>query len=364
MSMRPNSKRELLCRRRGSSSGRQGGDAHWVGAGELHRHPVKLGGDEVARPVRPVVGAIQPDVAVVHDHLPTTAERDLAGRHDTERGRPAAVGPVVGIQLGGRRFERRARSARVLDERAGGAVGAGSDLFVALGHATRVLHRRLATASAFDHPAQPVGVAGDVGEHVAHAPARQPRRLASLVVGEAVEDRTEPGVRRDDSVELALQVTTWALFDIDPGDAVGFDEVLELARLHRTALEHLGVDACPKVAASAASRSGFRSPPATPSPTPGGGSRAAVDGPAVGTAPCRDSSAAVHIRPAPTSRPVAAGRNGAGVDDARAALQVWLGGLARPEHSVQIRLEHSVHLVRVETGEAFKAAGPSSSRRC
>ena len=40
---------------------------------------------------------------------------------------------------------------------------------------------------------------------------------------------------------------TWALFDIDPGDAMGFDEVLELARLHRTALEHLGVDACPKV---------------------------------------------------------------------------------------------------------------------
>jgi bifunctional non-homologous end joining protein LigD len=40
---------------------------------------------------------------------------------------------------------------------------------------------------------------------------------------------------------------TWALFDIDPGDAMGFDEVLELARLHRTALDHLGVDACPKV---------------------------------------------------------------------------------------------------------------------
>jgi bifunctional non-homologous end joining protein LigD len=40
---------------------------------------------------------------------------------------------------------------------------------------------------------------------------------------------------------------TWALFDIDPGEAMGFDEVLELARLHRTALDHLGVDGCPKV---------------------------------------------------------------------------------------------------------------------
>ena len=40
---------------------------------------------------------------------------------------------------------------------------------------------------------------------------------------------------------------TWALFDIDPGDAMSFAEVLELARLHRTALEHLGVQGCPKV---------------------------------------------------------------------------------------------------------------------
>jgi bifunctional non-homologous end joining protein LigD len=40
---------------------------------------------------------------------------------------------------------------------------------------------------------------------------------------------------------------TWALFDIDPGEAMSFADVLELARLHRTALDHLGVDACPKV---------------------------------------------------------------------------------------------------------------------
>ncbi len=39
---------------------------------------------------------------------------------------------------------------------------------------------------------------------------------------------------------------TWALFDIDPGRDDDFGSVLELARLHRTALEHLGVDGRPK----------------------------------------------------------------------------------------------------------------------
>ncbi|MGP4020673.1 non-homologous end-joining DNA ligase [Saccharopolyspora sp. 5N708] len=40
---------------------------------------------------------------------------------------------------------------------------------------------------------------------------------------------------------------TWALFDIDPGTNTTFDEVLVLARLHRTAMEHLGVESRPKV---------------------------------------------------------------------------------------------------------------------
>ena len=40
---------------------------------------------------------------------------------------------------------------------------------------------------------------------------------------------------------------TWAMVDIDPGDKSSFDDVLMLARLHRTALEHLGVESCPKV---------------------------------------------------------------------------------------------------------------------
>jgi bifunctional non-homologous end joining protein LigD len=37
------------------------------------------------------------------------------------------------------------------------------------------------------------------------------------------------------------------MIDIDPGDRSTFEDVLVLARLHRTALAHLGVDACPKV---------------------------------------------------------------------------------------------------------------------
>jgi bifunctional non-homologous end joining protein LigD len=40
---------------------------------------------------------------------------------------------------------------------------------------------------------------------------------------------------------------TWAMIDIDPGTDSSFDDVLVLARLHRTALDHLGVQAIPKV---------------------------------------------------------------------------------------------------------------------
>ena len=40
---------------------------------------------------------------------------------------------------------------------------------------------------------------------------------------------------------------TYALIDIDPGEATSWDEVLVLARLHHTALDHLGVRGQPKV---------------------------------------------------------------------------------------------------------------------
>ncbi len=40
---------------------------------------------------------------------------------------------------------------------------------------------------------------------------------------------------------------SWALIDLDPGTATSFDDLLVLARLHRTALDHLGVRAGAKV---------------------------------------------------------------------------------------------------------------------
>jgi bifunctional non-homologous end joining protein LigD len=39
----------------------------------------------------------------------------------------------------------------------------------------------------------------------------------------------------------------WALIDIDPGTSTSWDELLQLARLYRTALEHLGASGVPKV---------------------------------------------------------------------------------------------------------------------
>jgi len=45
----------------------------------------------------------------------------------------------------------------------------------------------------------------------------------------------------------APQLPTYALVDLDPGDTTRWDDLLVLARLHRTAFEHLGVVARPKV---------------------------------------------------------------------------------------------------------------------
>ena len=40
---------------------------------------------------------------------------------------------------------------------------------------------------------------------------------------------------------------TYALVDLDPGERTTWPELLALARLHRTAFEHLGVEAWPKL---------------------------------------------------------------------------------------------------------------------
>lgn len=43
---------------------------------------------------------------------------------------------------------------------------------------------------------------------------------------------------------------TYALIDLDPGESTSWDDLLAIARLHRTAFEHLGVTARPKVTGS------------------------------------------------------------------------------------------------------------------
>ena len=49
------------------------------------------------------------------------------------------------------------------------------------------------------------------------------------------------------SPTAATDRPSYALIDLDPGTATGWDDLLVLARLHRTAFEHLGVTAVPKV---------------------------------------------------------------------------------------------------------------------
>ncbi|GAA2785282.1 non-homologous end-joining DNA ligase [Saccharopolyspora taberi] len=71
-----------------------------------------------------------------------------------------------------------------------------------------------------------------------------PDSVASLVwLANFASLELHPWTSRTDD----LDHPTWALFDIDPGSRTSFDDVLVLARLHRTALEHLGVEARPKV---------------------------------------------------------------------------------------------------------------------
>jgi bifunctional non-homologous end joining protein LigD len=49
------------------------------------------------------------------------------------------------------------------------------------------------------------------------------------------------------STTAAPERPTYALFDLDPGEGTSWEDVLTLARLHRTAFERLGVRAQPKV---------------------------------------------------------------------------------------------------------------------
>ncbi|MDT8915932.1 DNA polymerase ligase N-terminal domain-containing protein [Amycolatopsis sp. PS_44_ISF1] len=95
-----------------------------------------------------------------------------------------------------------------------------------------------------------------------HAPSWLPRWHNEAAAAEEVQQYLVPGAAADlawlanfGSLELHAWTSripdvdrpTWTLFDIDPGPETSFDDVLVLARLHRTALEHLGLAGRPKV---------------------------------------------------------------------------------------------------------------------
>jgi len=81
----------------------------------------------------------------------------------------------------------------------------------------------------------------DPGETEWYAIVDSPAALAWMANYGAVE--LHPWTSRIGDVRRP----TWAFIDIDPGLDTTFDEVLALARLFRTALEHLGVRGLPKV---------------------------------------------------------------------------------------------------------------------
>jgi len=81
----------------------------------------------------------------------------------------------------------------------------------------------------------------DPGETEWYAVVDSPAALAWMANYGAVE--LHPWTSRIEDVRRP----TWAFIDIDPGPDTTFDEVLALARLYRTALEHLGLRGLPKV---------------------------------------------------------------------------------------------------------------------
>ncbi|TWH00558.1 bifunctional non-homologous end joining protein LigD [Nocardioides sp. J9] len=111
-----------------------------------------------------------------------------------------------------------------------------------------------ADAKGFWHKARPdhapdwVGAwdnpAADPGETSTYVVADEPAALVWAANFGALE--WHPWTSRTDEPDEP----TYALVDIDPGEGTGWDEVLTLARLHRTALEHLGVTARAKVTGS------------------------------------------------------------------------------------------------------------------
>ncbi|MEV7429045.1 DNA polymerase ligase N-terminal domain-containing protein [Nocardioides sp. NPDC092400] len=81
----------------------------------------------------------------------------------------------------------------------------------------------------------------DEGETTAYVVADEPATLVWMANFGALE--WHPWTSRT----AAMHEPTYALVDLDPGERTTWEELLVLARLHRTALDHLGVTALPKV---------------------------------------------------------------------------------------------------------------------
>ena len=81
----------------------------------------------------------------------------------------------------------------------------------------------------------------DPGETETYAVLDTPAALAWAANFGAIEVHPWTSTVRD------THRPTWAMIDIDPGDKASFDDVVVLARLHRTALEHLDLAAGIKV---------------------------------------------------------------------------------------------------------------------
>jgi bifunctional non-homologous end joining protein LigD len=81
----------------------------------------------------------------------------------------------------------------------------------------------------------------DPGETTTYVVADEPAVLVWVANFGALE--WHPWTSRTES----MHEPSYALVDLDPGDRTSWEDLLVLARLHRTALEHIGVTARPKV---------------------------------------------------------------------------------------------------------------------
>jgi bifunctional non-homologous end joining protein LigD len=130
---------------------------------------------------------------------------------------------------------------------------------------------RRVSLSGLDEPAVPGATTRDLVRYVAaiaphllthlhdraltEAPGRVPQWVTRRDGGVVVDQpATLAWLANRGTVELRPSLTplgsdrpSWVVVDLDPGDEASFDDVLVAARLHRTALGHLGVSAAPVV---------------------------------------------------------------------------------------------------------------------